>query len=74
MLRLNSRVLSQWCLCSGLLVFTLHQAAAQSPDALTQFFEAKQITVKLDMPGTQKGIDIIRIGLSRWTRRRMRTG
>lgn len=58
MLCLNSRLLRQVCLCSGSLIFVLHQAAAQGPDALSQFFEAKQVTVKLDMPGTQKGIDI----------------
>ena len=58
MLRLNSRFFRQLCLCSGSVIFLLHQAAAQGPDALGQFFEAKQVTVKLDMPGTQKGIDL----------------
>jgi hypothetical protein len=33
-------------------------AAAQNPDALSPFFEGKQVMVKMDMPGTQKGVDI----------------
>jgi hypothetical protein len=32
--------------------------AAQSPEALSGFFEGKQVIVKLDMPGTQQGVDI----------------
>jgi hypothetical protein len=31
---------------------------AQSPDSLSTFFEGKQVVVKIDMPGTQKGVDI----------------
>src|SRR5882757_5482285 len=33
-------------------------AAAQNPDMLSGFFEGKQVVVKMDMPGTQKGVDI----------------
>ncbi len=33
-------------------------AGAQNPDALSPYFEGKQVTVKIDMPGTQKGVDI----------------
>ena len=33
-------------------------SAGQSPEALSQFFEGKMVTVKIDMPGSQKGIDI----------------
>lgn len=46
------------CLClssAGLLAI---QTAAQTPEALSQFFEGKQIIVKMDMPGTQKGVDL----------------
>jgi hypothetical protein len=32
--------------------------ARQSPDALSQYFEGKQVTVKMDMPGSQKGVDV----------------
>lgn len=31
---------------------------AQDAAALAQFFEAKQVIVKMDMPGTQQGVDI----------------
>jgi hypothetical protein len=31
---------------------------AQNPDALAPYFEGKQVTVKIDMPATQKGVDI----------------
>ncbi len=44
--------------CAGLGALIVCQVAGQSPEALSQFFEGKQITVKLDMPATQKGIDI----------------
>jgi hypothetical protein len=33
-------------------------AAAQNPDLLSPFFEGKQVVVKMDMPGTQRGVDI----------------
>ncbi|HTC74589.1 MAG TPA: hypothetical protein VK684_03355 [Edaphobacter sp.] len=33
-------------------------AVAQNPDALSPYFEGKQVVVKMDMPGTQKGVDI----------------
>src|SRR5271156_6329223 len=31
---------------------------AQNPDNLAPYFEGKQVTVKIDMPATQKGVDI----------------
>lgn len=31
---------------------------AQSPDAVSQYFEGKQVVVLLDMPATQKGVDL----------------
>ncbi|NYF50664.1 hypothetical protein [Tunturiibacter gelidoferens] len=34
------------------------RVAAQNPEALSSFFEGKQVVVKMDMPGTQKGVDI----------------
>jgi len=33
-------------------------AAAQNEDALKTFFEGKHVTVKIDMPGTQDGVDV----------------
>jgi hypothetical protein len=33
-------------------------ADAQNPDALSPFFEGKQVVLKMDMPGTQKGVEI----------------
>jgi len=46
--------------CAGafllwLAVATLH---AQDANSLSQYFEGKQVTVKIDMPGSQQGIDI----------------
>jgi hypothetical protein len=43
--------------CS-LVLAGLGSAAAQNPDALSPFFEGKQVMVKIDMPGSQKGIDL----------------
>jgi hypothetical protein len=41
------------------VVFTgAPSARAQNPDALAPYFEGKQVTVKIDMPATQKGVDI----------------
>ncbi len=33
-------------------------AAGQNPEALSQAFEGKQVTVKMDMPASQKGVDL----------------
>jgi hypothetical protein len=33
-------------------------AFAQNPDLLSPFFEGKQVVVLMDMPGTQKGVDV----------------
>ena len=41
----------------GLLLFAV-SARAQDQAALSQFFEGKQVVVKIDMPGSQQGIDI----------------
>jgi hypothetical protein len=38
-----------------LAVSTLH---AQNANSLSQYFEGKQVVVKIDMPGSQQGIDI----------------
>jgi hypothetical protein len=40
------------------LVFGTCGAFAQNPDMLSPFFEGKQVIVKMDMPGSQKGVDI----------------
>jgi hypothetical protein len=34
------------------------RAGAQNPDALSPYFEGKQVVVKMDMPASQKGVDI----------------
>jgi hypothetical protein len=44
--------------CFAVLLAGVSGAAAQNPDALSPYFEGKQVTVKMDMPGTQKGVDI----------------
>src|SRR5258705_3393914 len=44
--------------CFAALFVGASGAAAQSPDMLSGFFEGKQVVVKIDMPGTQKGVDI----------------
>jgi hypothetical protein len=56
---------SQWPLecfrllvCFVVLLAGVASAAAQNPDALSPYFEGKQVVVKMDMPGTQKGVDI----------------
>ena len=43
---------------SVVLFAVASHASAQNPDALSPFFEGKQVVVKMDMPGTQKGVDI----------------
>jgi hypothetical protein len=45
-------------LCAVFVFTGLGAAVAQNPDALSPFFEGKQVVVKMDMPGTQKGVDI----------------
>jgi hypothetical protein len=48
----------------GLLLYSVlglasaRYAAAQDPGGLAAFFEGKQVVVKMDMPGTQQGVDI----------------
>jgi hypothetical protein len=44
--------------CSAFLFAIANDAVAQNPDMLSGFFEGKQVVVKMDMPGTQKGVDI----------------
>ena len=41
-----------------LVFLVVRNASAQNPDALSPFFEGKQVIVKIDMPGSQKGIDL----------------
>jgi len=45
-------------MCAVFVFGGLCDAAAQNPDTLSPFFEGKQVVVKMDMPGTQKGVDI----------------
>ena len=45
-------------LYSGLVALTAYQVAGQDQAALSQSFEGKQVTVKMDMPGSQTGVDI----------------
>lgn len=40
------------------LVFLPRAAAAQNEAALKAFFEGKQVALRIDMPGTQEGIDV----------------
>jgi hypothetical protein len=44
--------------CFAVLFAGARGAVAQNPDALSPYFESKQVVVKMDMPGTQKGVDI----------------
>src|SRR5271156_1050570 len=45
-------------LACSLILLESRDMAAQNPDALSPFFEGKQVAVKIDMPGTQKGVEI----------------
>jgi hypothetical protein len=45
-------------MCLVVVLVFASSAWAQNPDALSPYFEGKQVTVKIDMPGTQKGVDI----------------
>src|SRR6202042_638275 len=47
----------RWLACC-VVVFGASKAGAQNPDMLSIFFEGKVVVVKMDMPGTQKGVDI----------------
>ena len=47
-----------WLACSAVIFAGVGAAVAQSQDALAGYFEGKQVVVKLDMPGTQKGVEI----------------
>jgi hypothetical protein len=44
--------------CSAVLLAVASQGTAQNPDMLLNYFEGKQVVVTMDMPGTQKGVDI----------------
>jgi hypothetical protein len=59
-MRLSCRLRNGFGLLLGsVFVFAgLESAAAQNPDALSPFFEGQQVMVKIDMPGSQKGIDL----------------
>lgn len=46
-----------WFFCA-LILFSIAPLAGQTPEALSQYFEGKQVTVKMDMPGSQKGVDV----------------
>jgi hypothetical protein len=45
-------------LLAVLLLAAASTLGAQNPAALSQFFEGKQVVVKIDMPGSQEGIDL----------------
>jgi hypothetical protein len=58
---LGFRWLSRWVgllVCCVVLFADGSLAVAQQADMLSGAFEGKQVVVKMDMPGTQKGIDI----------------
>ena len=42
----------------GAWLMFVHSLVAQNPEALSPYFEGKQMVVKIDMPGTQKGVEI----------------
>jgi hypothetical protein len=44
--------------CRAVLLTVSNYAVAQNPDMLSGSFEGKQVVVKMDMPATQKGVDI----------------
>src|SRR5580704_3882564 len=44
--------------CFVVMFACISSTHAQNPDALSPYFEGKQVTVKIDMPATQKGVDI----------------
>ena len=52
-------VLTKCCLRSYAALFLMSAAlSAQNQESVSQFFEGKHVTVKMDMPGTQQGVDI----------------
>ena len=59
MLRLSSNFSKRQLWLGPALALSLaFQLNGQSAGALSEFFEGKQVVVKLDMPGTQQGVDI----------------
>src|SRR3981081_4037186 len=44
--------------CFAALFAAASGASWRNPAMLSGFFEGKQVVVKLDMPGTQKGVDV----------------
>ena len=54
MLQANRRL---WC-CTALASWAAVSMAGQSQEAISQFFEGKHVTLKMDMPGTQQGVDV----------------
>jgi hypothetical protein len=44
--------------CFAAVFANARRVSAQNPDALSPYFEGKQVVVKIDMPGTQKGVEI----------------
>jgi hypothetical protein len=44
--------------CVVLLLAAMCSLRGQTPDVLSQYFEGKQVSVKMDMPATQQGADI----------------
>jgi len=48
----------EFFLTLSLLLLPTSALLAQSPDAVSQYFEGKQVVVLVDMPATQKGVDL----------------
>lgn len=47
-----------WALAMGILAVGGGRLEAQSEDVLRRFFEGKSVVVKLEMPGTEDGVDV----------------
>ena len=48
----------RWPAALPLLVLLTSRVAAQTEEDLKRYFEGKRVTVKIDMPGTEQGVDI----------------
>ena len=52
------RTLRSVAIATAAVVIVCAPAAAQNEEALRNYFEGHRVTVRIDMPGTQEGIDI----------------
>ena len=48
----------RWPAALPLLVLLTSPVAAQTEEDLKRYFEGKRVTVKIDMPGTEQGVDV----------------